>query len=141
MVLGMNTKSDPSEGVLRNETGVVGNPADYAHLVKDAATADAAEHTMSVRQAFKIHKKAVFWSMALSAALIMEGKTPFELHITQSKKRTLTSRINIRLRGRLRCRHHRILLRPPLFPPSIRRDRSGRDPLHPRTVAERSLER
>lgn len=73
MVLGMNTKSDPSEGVLRNETGVVGNPADYAHLVKDAATADAAEHTMSVRQAFKIHKKAVFWSMALSAALIMEG--------------------------------------------------------------------
>jgi SP family general alpha glucoside:H+ symporter-like MFS transporter len=86
MAFGLSTKSDPSEGVIRNETGTVGNPADYAHLVKDAATADAAEHTMSVRQAFKIHKKAVFWSMALSAALIMEGETPFELHVALSPR-------------------------------------------------------
>jgi len=70
MVMGFNSKSE-TDAVLRNETNVVGNPADYAHLVKDAATADAAEHNMSVRQAFKIHKKAVFWSMALSAALIV----------------------------------------------------------------------
>jgi hypothetical protein len=141
MVLGMNTKLDPSEGVLRNETGAVGNPADYAHLVKDAATADAAEHTMSVRQAFKIHKKAVFWSMALSAALIMEGETPFAPQVALIKNRSLTSYINFPLCCRLRRRHHRILLRSPLLPPSIRRDRSGRDPLHSRSMAERSLER
>jgi SP family general alpha glucoside:H+ symporter-like MFS transporter len=42
-------------------------------VIKDAAKADAAEHQMSLREAFHIHKKAIFWSMALSGALIMEG--------------------------------------------------------------------
>ncbi|KAG8855056.1 hypothetical protein FRB96_007251 [Tulasnella sp. 330] len=41
--------------------------------IKDAASADRAEHDMSLMEAIRIHKKAVFWSMALSAALIMEG--------------------------------------------------------------------
>lgn len=36
--------------------------------VKDAAAADAAEHSMTLKQAFHAHKKAIFWSMALSGA-------------------------------------------------------------------------
>lgn len=36
--------------------------------VKDAALADEAEHNMTLRQAFHAHKKAIFWSMALSGA-------------------------------------------------------------------------
>lgn len=78
MVLGLNSKSSASDpNVLHNRGGAIGNPSDYAHLVKDAATADAAEHDMSVKQAFKIHKKAVFWSMALSAALIVGPRKSF----------------------------------------------------------------
>ena len=41
--------------------------------VKDAAHADEIEHKQTLSEAFAIHKKAIFWSMALSAALIMEG--------------------------------------------------------------------
>ncbi|KZV93750.1 putative MFS alpha-glucoside transporter [Exidia glandulosa HHB12029] len=44
-----------------------------ANVVNDAQKADAAEHTMTLREAFKTHKRAIFWSMALSSALIMEG--------------------------------------------------------------------
>ncbi|KAF7965992.1 hypothetical protein HWV62_32702 [Athelia sp. TMB] len=44
-----------------------------AAVVNDASKADHAEHAMSLREAFRIHKKAIFWSMALSGALIMEG--------------------------------------------------------------------
>ncbi|KAH7106795.1 trehalose transport-related protein [Auriculariales sp. MPI-PUGE-AT-0066] len=44
-----------------------------ANIIRDAADADANEHKMSLPEAFRIHKKAIFWSMALSAALIMEG--------------------------------------------------------------------
>ncbi|KIY70586.1 trehalose transport-related protein [Cylindrobasidium torrendii FP15055 ss-10] len=44
-----------------------------AHAVSDAAKADEAEHKMTLRDAWKSHKKAIFWSMALSGALIMEG--------------------------------------------------------------------
>lgn len=36
--------------------------------VKDAAQADEVEHRMTLRQAFHTHKKAIFWSMALSGA-------------------------------------------------------------------------
>jgi SP family general alpha glucoside:H+ symporter-like MFS transporter len=36
--------------------------------VKDAALADAQEHSMTLRQAFNAHRKAIFWSMALSGA-------------------------------------------------------------------------
>jgi hypothetical protein len=37
-------------------------------VVRDAAAGDAAEHQMTLRQAFNAHKKAIFWSMALSGA-------------------------------------------------------------------------
>jgi hypothetical protein len=36
--------------------------------VKDAAAADAAEPSMTLREAFNAHRKAIFWSMALSGA-------------------------------------------------------------------------
>lgn len=39
-----------------------------ADVIKKAAKADAVEHQMSLREAFETHKKAIFWSMALSAA-------------------------------------------------------------------------
>lgn len=38
--------------------------------VRDAAAADASEHSMTLRQAFNSHRKAIFWSMALSGALV-----------------------------------------------------------------------
>ncbi|KAJ7840999.1 maltose permease [Mycena leptocephala] len=44
-----------------------------AGVTHDAAQADLAEHNMSIREALLIHRKAVMWSMVLSAALIMEG--------------------------------------------------------------------
>jgi SP family general alpha glucoside:H+ symporter-like MFS transporter len=42
-----------------------------AHVISDAAKADAAEHKMSLKEAFFVHKKAIFWSMALSGALVI----------------------------------------------------------------------
>ncbi|CAK5266568.1 unnamed protein product [Mycena citricolor] len=45
----------------------------YAEVIKDAAAADAADHKLSVREAFRIYRKAVIWSALLSAALIMDG--------------------------------------------------------------------
>ena len=36
--------------------------------VRDAAAGDASEHAMTLRQAFNTHRKAIFWSMALSGA-------------------------------------------------------------------------
>ncbi|EJD45772.1 trehalose transport-related protein [Auricularia subglabra TFB-10046 SS5] len=44
-----------------------------AAVIQDAARADEAEHKMTLREAFAVHKRAIFWSMALSGALIMEG--------------------------------------------------------------------
>lgn len=38
------------------------------HELSAAAKADAGERTATVREAFRTHRKAVFWSMALSAA-------------------------------------------------------------------------
>ncbi|GHJ90283.1 hypothetical protein NliqN6_6685 [Naganishia liquefaciens] len=60
--------------VVRADNAEIDNHiAGYSDLIKDAADADQIEHEMGVRQALRIHKKAVLWSMALSAALIMEG--------------------------------------------------------------------
>ncbi|KAF7350122.1 Maltose permease [Mycena venus] len=65
---------DPSAGVLRADNAKLAHEIDnYAEVIHDAAQADQAEHTMSIRDALRIHKKAVIWSMVLSAALIMEG--------------------------------------------------------------------
>ncbi|KAK6984885.1 maltose permease [Favolaschia claudopus] len=65
---------DASLGVVHADNTRLAHEIDnYAEVIHDAAKADEAEHTMSIRQALAIHKKAVFWSIALSAALIMEG--------------------------------------------------------------------
>ncbi|KAJ7484804.1 maltose permease [Mycena galericulata] len=65
---------DPSVGIVRADNTRLAQGLDnYAEVVTDAAQADYAEHNMSMREAFRIHKKAVFWSILLSAALIMEG--------------------------------------------------------------------
>ncbi|KAJ7723507.1 maltose permease [Mycena maculata] len=65
---------DPSGGVIRADNTRLAQELDnYAEVIHDAAKADYAEHNMSIREAFRIHKKAVFWSILLSAALIMEG--------------------------------------------------------------------
>lgn len=48
-----------------------------AEVLRDAAKAEAIEHNMTLGQGWKTHKKAIFWSMALSFALIMEGEYPW----------------------------------------------------------------
>lgn len=42
-------------------------------LIKHAEESATRDHQMTVRQAIKKYKKAMFWSMILSTALIMEG--------------------------------------------------------------------
>ncbi|KAH8827910.1 maltose permease [Flagelloscypha sp. PMI_526] len=44
-----------------------------ATVVSEAAKGDAAEHQMTLGEAWRSHRAAVLWSMGLSAALIMEG--------------------------------------------------------------------
>lgn len=44
-----------------------------ASLVDKAKQATNAEHDMTVKEALKYHKKAIFWSMVMSATIIMEG--------------------------------------------------------------------
>jgi SP family general alpha glucoside:H+ symporter-like MFS transporter len=68
------TVEDPAAGVIRADNYKIANEmSNYNEVVHDAALADTAEHNMGVREAFRIHKKAVMWSVLLSAALIMEG--------------------------------------------------------------------
>ncbi|KAF7313085.1 Maltose permease [Mycena kentingensis (nom. inval.)] len=56
------------------DTGRLAKDIDnYDEVVKNAAESDAKEHSQTIREAFRIHKRAVFWSVVLSAALIMEG--------------------------------------------------------------------
>ncbi|KAJ7624619.1 maltose permease [Roridomyces roridus] len=68
-----NIEDEPVVIVHTNNDRLGQDIDNYAEVVKDAARADAAEHTMSIREAFRIHKKAVLWSVLLSAALVMEG--------------------------------------------------------------------
>lgn len=42
-------------------------------LIHHAQESDAADRLLTVRQALKKYKKAVFWAMFLSTSLIMEG--------------------------------------------------------------------
>lgn len=44
-----------------------------ASLMDKAKQATNAEHDMTVKEALKYHKKAIFWSMVMSATIIMEG--------------------------------------------------------------------
>ncbi|KAF7291275.1 Maltose permease [Mycena indigotica] len=64
-------REDPAVGVLHTHAQL--EIDNYAEVVKGAAANDEAEHKQTLREAFRIHKKAVFWSVVLSAALIMEG--------------------------------------------------------------------
>jgi hypothetical protein len=71
----MADTEDTRRTVVRADNADIDNHiAGYSDLIKDAAQADQIEHEMGVRQALRIHKKAVFWSMALSAALIVRTR-------------------------------------------------------------------
>lgn len=70
-MVGMETeKVIPTERELAgfdlNETSVI-------ELIHHAQESDAADRLLTVRQALKKYKKAVFWAMFLSTSLIMEG--------------------------------------------------------------------
>ena len=49
------------------------NDPDTIALIRHAEESNAADHKLTVRQALKKYKKAVFWAMILSVTLIMEG--------------------------------------------------------------------
>lgn len=46
---------------------------DVVELIHQAELSDAADRQLTIRQALKKYKKAVFWAMFLSTSLIMEG--------------------------------------------------------------------
>lgn len=48
------------------------NP-ETVELIHRAQESDAADRLLTVREALKKYKKAVFWAMFLSTSLIMEG--------------------------------------------------------------------
>jgi SP family general alpha glucoside:H+ symporter-like MFS transporter len=48
------------------------NPATI-ELIHHAQESDAADRLLTIRQALKKYKKAVFWALFLSTSLIMEG--------------------------------------------------------------------
>ncbi len=60
----------PTEQELRHFE--LGNP-DTITLIQQAQLSDAADRKLSIPEAAKKYKKAVFWSCLLSTALIMEG--------------------------------------------------------------------
>lgn len=49
-------------------------------LLQDAEAATAMEHRMGLFEALRTYPKAAAWSMALSVAVIMEGKCPSSPH-------------------------------------------------------------
>lgn len=51
-------------------------------LIEQAKASDAADKKLTVRQALKRYKKAVFWAMFLSLSLVMEG---YDLVIVSSR--------------------------------------------------------
>lgn len=46
---------------------------DAAQLLASAEEADRIDHELTIRQALRKYKVAIFWAMLLSCALIMEG--------------------------------------------------------------------
>lgn len=42
-------------------------------LIRHAQESDAADRKLTIREALKKYKKAVFWAMFLSTSLVMEG--------------------------------------------------------------------
>ena len=63
---------------------------DVASSIRLAQEADAADKELTIRQALKKYKKAVFWAMVLSTSLIMEG---YDLVIVSSSLAVFTVRI------------------------------------------------
>ena len=49
------------------------NDPETLTLIQHAKESNAADHKLTVRQALKKYKKAVFWAMILSTTLVMEG--------------------------------------------------------------------
>jgi MFS transporter, SP family, general alpha glucoside:H+ symporter len=47
--------------------------ADTQDLIREAEANDAADRALTIFEALKKYKKAVFWAMFLSTSLIMEG--------------------------------------------------------------------
>lgn len=56
-----------------DESRLKNDISNYRDVLADAQKADEVEHTISLKDAFRVHKKAIMWSMLLSSALIMEG--------------------------------------------------------------------
>ncbi|EJU01382.1 maltose permease [Dacryopinax primogenitus] len=63
---------DAAGVIVANNDRLVGNEINE-QVIHDGAMADAQEHKSTRWEAFLTHRKAIFWSMALSGALIMEG--------------------------------------------------------------------
>jgi SP family general alpha glucoside:H+ symporter-like MFS transporter len=64
------------ESIVPNEQKLQGfdlkNP-EIVELIHHARQSDAADRQLTISQALKKYKKAVFWAMFLSTSLIMEG--------------------------------------------------------------------
>lgn len=62
--------------VIPTEQGLAGldlNDPQIHELIQRAQDADAADKKLTVKEALKKYKKAVFWACLLSVSLIMEG--------------------------------------------------------------------
>jgi SP family general alpha glucoside:H+ symporter-like MFS transporter len=57
------------------------NDPTIIELIHQAQESDAADRALTIMQALKKYKKAVFWAMFLSTSLIMEG---YDLVIVRS---------------------------------------------------------
>ena len=54
-------------------TGLDATDPETFELIRQAQEADAVDHSLTIKQAIRKYKKAVFWAMFLSTSLIMEG--------------------------------------------------------------------
>lgn len=70
--LNMNTKHSKSD-VTREELAISEKVGGWAGFNEDAKQATNREHELGMMEAFKRHKKAVAWSMAISLGIVMEG--------------------------------------------------------------------
>lgn len=59
--------------------------SDTQDLIREAEANDAADRALTVTEALKKYRKAVFWAMFLSTSLIMEG---YDVVIVSSKHLT-----------------------------------------------------
>jgi SP family general alpha glucoside:H+ symporter-like MFS transporter len=78
----------------------LGNP-EIVELIHHAQESDAADRLLTIRQALKKYKNAVFWAMFLSTSLIMEGydlvivRSVFQSNFSSIGEGGLTCRIQI----------------------------------------------